>query len=194
MLVSPTWGPSGLLTRFGDSLLEALGKTGWKVIVRPHPQSKTSESELLEKLSEKYKDNKNIIWDFEKDNMIAMAKSNIMISDFSGIIYDYAFLFNNPILYVDVNFDKTPYDLDDLPNEGWLFETLKDIGVQIKQEDFPSIKEIVEKTVFDEELIQNRLKSKDTAWMYRGESSIRVVDYLTKKLKEINNNETDVRK
>ena len=194
ILVSPTWGPSGLLSRFGDGLLEALGKTGWKVIVRPHPQSKTSESELLEKLSEKYKDNKNIIWDYEKDNMIAMAKSNVMISDFSGIIYDYAFLFNNPILYVDVNFDKTPYDLDDLPNEGWLFTALDDIGIKLLQSDFPSIKEIVEKTVFDEKLIENRLKSKDTAWMFRGESSIRVVDYLTKKLEEINNNETEVRK
>ena len=147
VLVSPTWGPSGLLSKYGQKLLESLATTGWKIIVRPHPQSKSSEADLLEKLTEHFKDNKNIIWDYEKDNMIAMSKSDIMISDFSGIIFDYVFLFNNPLLFVDVNFDKTPYDLDDLPHEAWQFETLNKIGVQIKEEDFSNIKSIIENSV-----------------------------------------------
>lgn len=181
VLVSPTWGPSGLLTRYGQNLLTALAATGWKIIVRPHPQSKTSEAELLEKLTEQFKENENITWDYEKDNMVAMSKSNIMISDFSGIIYDYAFLFNNPILYVDVKFDKTPYDLDDLPDEAWQFETLKKIGVQVKEEDFDQIKEIIEKTIASTELLKNREDAKETAWMYRGQSASKVADFLLSK-------------
>ncbi len=181
VLVSPTWGPSGLLTRYGQNLLTALAATGWKIIVRPHPQSKTSEAELLEKLTEQFKENENITWDYEKDNMVAMSKSNIMISDFSGIIYDYAFLFNNPILYVDVKFDKTPYDLDDLPDEAWQFETLKKIGVQVKEEDFDQIKEIIEKTIASTELLENREGAKETAWMYRGQSASKVADFLLSK-------------
>ena len=183
VLVSPSWGPSSLLARYGEKLLEALSKTGWKIIIRPHPQSKVSEAEILEKLSIQYKDNQNITWDYEKDNMIAMSKSNVMISDFSGIIFDYAFLFNNPIFYVDVQFDKTPYDMDDVPNEAWVFETLKQIGVQINQDDFDSIKDIIEKAISNEDLISAREKAKNEAWMYQNESARRVVDFLISKKK-----------
>lgn len=183
VLVSPTWGPSGLLSKYGQKLLESLATTGWKIIVRPHPQSKSSEADLLEKLTEHFKDNKNIIWDYEKDNMIAMSKSDIMISDFSGIIFDYVFLFNNPLLFVDVNFDKTPYDLDDLPHEAWQFETLNKIGVQIKEEDFSNIKSIIENSVSSEQLINNRQIAKSEAWMYQNESARRVVDFLISKKK-----------
>lgn len=183
VLVSPTWGPSGLLSKYGQKLLESLATTGWKIIVRPHPQSKSSEADLLEKLTEHFKDNKNIIWDYEKDNMIAMSKSDIMISDFSGIIFDYVFLFNNPLLFVDVNFDKTPYDLDDLPHEAWQFETLNKIGVQIKEEDFSNIKNIIENSVSSEQLINNRQIAKSEAWMYQNESARRVVDFLISKKK-----------
>lgn len=181
VLVSPTWGPSGLLSKYGQKLLESLATTGWKIIVRPHPQSKSSEADLLEKLTEHFKDNKNIIWDYEKDNMIAMSKSDIMISDFSGIIFDYVFLFNNPLLFVDVNFDKTPYDLDDLPHEAWQFETLNKIGVQIKEEDFSNIKNIIENSVSSEQLINNRQIAKSEAWMYQGEAAIKTVDFLLSK-------------
>lgn len=183
VLVSPTWGPSGLLSKYGQKLLESLATTGWKIIVRPHPQSKSSEADLLEKLTEHFNDNKNIIWDYEKDNMIAMSKSDIMISDFSGIIFDYVFLFNNPLLFVDVNFDKTPYDLDDLPHEAWQFETLNKIGVQIKEEDFSNIKNIIENSVSSEQLINNRQIAKSEAWMYQNESARRVVDFLISKKK-----------
>ena len=181
VLVSPTWGPSGLLSKHGQKLLESLATTGWKIIVRPHPQSKSSEADLLEKLTEHFKDNKNIIWDYEKDNMIAMSKSDIMISDFSGIIFDYVFLFNNPLLFVDVNFDKTPYDLDDLPHEAWQFETLNKIGVQIKEEDFSNIKNIIENSVSSEQLINNRQIAKSEAWMFQGEAAIKTVDFLLSK-------------
>ena len=181
VLVSPSWGPSGLLSRFGESLIKALSKTGWNIIIRPHPQSKKSEPEILEKLTNLYNDNEKITWDYEKDNMIAMAKSNVMISDFSGIIFDYAFLFNNPILYVDVNFDKTPYDMDDIEDETWQFETLKKIGVQISQSDFPNIKEVIEKAIKNQELVLAREKAKNEAWMYREKSCEKVVDYLLEK-------------
>ncbi|MCR5401540.1 MAG: CDP-glycerol--glycerophosphate glycerophosphotransferase, partial [Treponema sp.] len=44
VLVSPSWGKSGLLMRYGEKLLDPLSKTGWRIIVRPHPQSKKSEA------------------------------------------------------------------------------------------------------------------------------------------------------
>ena len=61
VLVSPSWGDVGILKKYGEKLLDPLSRTGWRIIVRPHPQSKKSEPEMLERLEERYKDNNNII-------------------------------------------------------------------------------------------------------------------------------------
>ena len=37
VLISPSWGPSSLLCKYGDKLLDPLVKSGWRIIVRPHP-------------------------------------------------------------------------------------------------------------------------------------------------------------
>lgn len=105
VLLSHSWGPSAILSRYGEKLLDPLLQTGWNVIIRPHPQSKISEKEMLEKLTEKYKDNKNLIWDYNSENIYSMKKADIMISDFSGIIYDYTFLCDKPVMYVNSDMD-----------------------------------------------------------------------------------------
>jgi hypothetical protein len=183
VLVSPSWGPSALLSRFGEKLLDPLLKTGLHIIVRPHPQSKKSEAAILERLSAKYKDIPNLEWDYERENIFALARADIMISDFSGIIFDYTFLFDKPVMYINQGFDMRPYDADDLGEDAveklWQFRSMKEIGIELKEEDFPRIGEIMQNASDSEELRQTRKKAKDTAWQYRGEAGKRIVDYLT---------------
>ena len=182
VLVSPSWGPSAILSRFGEKLLEPLVKTGFKIIVRPHPQSKKSEAVILEKLEAKYKDAPNLHWDYERENIYSLAKSDIMISDFSGIIFDYTFLFDKPILYVMQGFDLRPYDADDLGENTvdnlWQFKTLREFGIELKEEDFASIGDIIKNASDSDELRQARQKAKDTAWQYRGEAGKKITDFL----------------
>ena len=182
VLVSPSWGPSSLLTKYGDSLLDPLIETGWRIIIRPHPQSKKAEPEVLERLKEKYSNNENVEWDFEKNNIYSMKKSDIMISDFSGIIYDYIFLCNKPVIYVNAELDLITYDAYDLPENGkniWQFEVLKKIGIELKKEDFPTIKEIIQNASDSDELAKERNVAKNEAWMHKGESAKLTVDYMT---------------
>jgi len=182
VLVSPSWGPSAILSRFGEKLLDPLVKTGFRIIVRPHPQSRKSESDILEKLEAKYKDSSNLQWDYERENIYSLAKSDIMISDFSGIIYDYMFLFDRPVMYVWQGFDMRPYDADDLGenaiDELWQFKTLKETGVQLKEEHFDSITEIIQKLTASGGLEAKRLEAKNTAWAHQGEAGKRVVDFM----------------
>ena len=182
VLISPSWGPSALLSRYGSNLLDPLVKTGWRIIVRPHPQSKKSENAVLEKLTERYKDAANLEWDFSSDNIYSLLKSDIMISDFSGIIYDYIFLCDKPVIYVTHKFDLRPYDADDLGDnaveELWQFKTLKEIGIELKEEYFNSIADIIQKTSDNSELKAARQKARETAWAYQGECGKRVVDFL----------------
>ena len=181
VLVSPSWGASALLSRYGERLLDPLVATGWRIIVRPHPQSKKSEAELLTRLEERYKDKSNVEWDYERDNIHAMKKSDIMISDFSGIIYDYTFLCDKPVMYVNADLDLRPYDAYDIDGGKniWQFKTLREIGVELKEEEFPNIKQVIEAASDSQELARRRREAKDAAWMRRGEAGKKIVDYMT---------------
>jgi len=180
VLVSPSWGTSSLLTRYGEKLLDPLGNSGWRIIIRPHPQSKNSEKEILERLEDRYKENKNIIWDYERENIYSLVKSDIMISDFSGIIYDYMFLCDKPVLYVKHDFDTRPYDADDIEHELWQFKVLKEAGIELKEEDFPQISIVIKNTSDNEKLKKSRNEAKETAWQFQNEAGKNIFNFMIK--------------
>ena len=187
VLISPSWGKSSLLTKYGEKLLNPLVNTGWKIIIRPHPQSKKSEPEILSNLQEKYKNNNNVVWDFERDNIYSMKKSDIMISDFSGIIYDYTFLCDKPVMYVNADLDLRPYDAYDIDGGKniWQFKTLKDIGIELKEDEFNNIEKIIKSASDNVELAKKRKQAKETAWMYQEQAGKNIVDFMIKKFMEV---------
>lgn len=183
VLVSPSWGKSSLLTKYGEKLLDPLVKTNWNIIIRPHPQSKKSEPEVLKNLEERYKDNKNISWDFERDNIYSMKKSDIMISDFSGIIYDYTFLCDKPVIYVNANLDLRPYDAYDIDGGKniWQFKTLKEIGIELDDSNFENIESIIKNATDSADLAEKRKKAKQEAWMHQSEAGKNIVEFMIQK-------------
>jgi hypothetical protein len=187
VLVSPSWGKSALLSRYGEKLLDPLMRTGWRIIIRPHPQSKKSESALLDRLAKKYKDKENIEWDYERENIYSLAKADIMLSDFSGIIFDYAFLRDKPVMYVNQGMDLRPYDADDICSDEagntdiqklWQFAALSQFGIELKEEMFENIGDIIKKASDNAELKAARQKAKDEAWMFRGEAGRKAAEFM----------------
>lgn len=178
VLVSPSWGEVGVLKRFGEKLLDPLAATGWKIIVRPHPQSKKSEADMLKRLEERYKDNANVEWDYNRDNIYSMKKADIMISDFSGIVFDYTFLCNKPVMYVNTDMDLRPYDAYDLNKQLWQFSVLEKMGIKLEEKDFANIKEVIQNASDSPELAKQRKIAKETAWMNIGKAGEKIADYM----------------
>ena len=181
VLVSPSWGTSSLLVRYGEKLLDPLLETGWNIIVRPHPQSLLVEKDIIDRLSKKYDSYSNFEWDFNKDNILSISKTDIMISDFSGIILDYMFLRNKPVIYVSEKMDLRPYDthlLYDNHEEMWTFKMLKKVGIELKPEMFANLADII-KNVSAEKYFESEIERiKTEAWNYQGEAGKRVADFM----------------
>jgi hypothetical protein len=178
VLVSPSWGPSALLNRWGEKLLDPLSASDWRIIIRPHPQSKKSEAAVLERLQTRYRDKNAIEWDFERENIYSMNKADIMISDFSGIIFDYMFLRDKPVLYIIQHFDPRLYDAGGIDHELWQFRTIKDAGIELKENDFSRITEIIRNAGDSESLKTARKTARETAWQYPGEAGKRVFEFM----------------
>ncbi len=181
VLVAPSWGKSAILSKYGSSILDELVKTGYRIVVRPHPQSFTAEKELIETLMAKYPD---IEWNKDADNFEILNRSDILISDFSGVIFDYALVFDKPVIFSPGEFDKSPYDAWWLDENLWTFDVLPQFGAELKSEGIKDIKNIIDVCLKDKEN-KDKKAIKETAWPEVGNSSRMIVDYMVKKEEEI---------
>ncbi len=185
VLLAPSWGKSAILSKYGETFLNALKETGYNIIVRPHPQSRSSEKTLLDKLETKFPESVHWHWNYDNDNFAVLAKADIMISDFSGVILDNAFIFDGSVIYTDTEFDCSPYDAWWIDEPLWIETVLPQIGRKLEQTDIPNIKQVIDETINSTNFMEGRKSIKDIAWEYKGEAAVRTVDYLTKKLCEV---------
>ena len=114
-----------------------------------------------------------------------MAQADIMISDCSGIVYEFAFLFNKPIVYSlqDVNFEI--YDVSTLGRLTWRYEAIKKIGTEITSENIMNLAGVIENAG----KYANIQEVKDFAWQKQGEGAKNVVDFLVAKQAELMKND-----
>lgn len=181
ILLAPSWGSSGILSRYGGKIIDSLLATGYKLVVRPHPQSFTVEKPLLDKLMALYPDSDRLEWNMDNDNFSVLHASDILITDFSGIILDYALVFRKPVIYADTAFDPAPYDAAWISNPPWIFEILGKIGVRLDETDFPRMKVIIDSAIVSSTLDFGRDLVCSECWSNIGSSSSHAVDYLIAK-------------
>ena len=181
VLVAPSWGKSSILNRFGEKLLKVLVDTGFDVIVRPHPQSFISDPELMESLMLKYPEGEHLSWNRDNDNFAVMAKSDILISDFSGIIFDFAFTFGRSVFYADTDLDLSPYDDYWLPSEPWRLRILPHLGRRLEENQFSNLGKLIPNMLSDKSYEKEREQIKNEAWSFRTEAAKHVVDWLVQR-------------
>lgn len=185
ILLAPSWGPSSILNKYGKKMIDELISTGYNVIIRPHPQSFVSEKDMIEPLMKAYPDSDKLTWDRNIDNFDTLNKSDILISDFSGVILDYALVFDRPVIFAETSFDNGIYDSWWLNEREWIFETLDKIGIRLTSENMNNIKELIDRGLTDTQLAEARDKARDESWAYIGKSVENIVNYLIEKRKEL---------
>ncbi len=185
VLLAPTWGESGLLRKYGTDLIDGLIATGYDLTIRPHPQSYTADKDLIDELKEKYPESEKLHWNRDNDNFDILNRSDILISDFSGVIFDFMLVFDKPVIYTAARFDKSPYDCWWLDKELWTFEVLPKIGRELSYEDASSLKALIDECLQDKKYADGRKEARAEAWPYMGEGAVRAVDFIEKKYNEL---------
>ncbi len=188
ILLAPSWGPSSILNKYGKKMIDELIATGYKVIIRPHPQTFVSEKDMIEPLMKAYPETDKLVWDRNIDNFDTLNQSDILISDFSGVVLDYALVFDRPVICAETSFDNGIYDSWWLGEREWIFETLDKIGVKLTPDNMDNIKELVENALTDTKLKEGRDKARAESWANMGKSVGSIVDYMIEKRKELNEN------
>lgn len=101
VLIAPSWQKDNIIDLCLDEILNKLRGHDYKVIVRPHPQHVRHMKEKFEILKDQYKNDKTIEiqTDFSSNNTVFDA--DLMITDWSGICYEYAFTTKKPVLFIN---------------------------------------------------------------------------------------------
>ena len=131
IIIAPTWGKNGLLTRTGSTIPRMLTEAGFHVILRPHPQSFVSEIDLMQKLAQELSDCTNIEWDRNPDGFASLCRAKLMVSDISGVIFDFAFVFLRPVVSVGSGPVKDGFEAWDIPHSAWEMSALDELGRRI---------------------------------------------------------------
>ena len=185
VLLAPSWGPSAILSVHGEKIIDALLKTDYNIIIRPHPQSFSAEKELMDKFMAKYPESDKLSWNRDNDNFDVLNRSDILISDFSAVMYDFALVFNKPIIYASSQFDPAVYDQYFLDEEPWVIQILPQLGPALDEAQFDNIGSIIDEYINDVKYRENREKVIEEMWPNIGTSSQVIAEYLINKLKEL---------
>lgn len=143
ILVAPSWGSKGLLTEYGTSFIVKLAEAGFNVIVRPHPQSYIAEPDLLARCQAETAKCANAVWDSETIGTRSMEKSDMLVSDTSSIRFDYAFLYEKPVVTLDIPRGKQLEYEGQFMSEIWTDVAARRLGRVIGHDDIGNIVPIV---------------------------------------------------
>lgn len=185
VLLAPSWGSSAILSRYGEKMIDALLKTGYHIIVRPHPQSFVSENELIEGIIKKYPASEQLEWNRDNSNFEVLKRADIMVSDFSGVIFDFTLVYDKPVIYTDTDYKSDPYDSWWLDGEPWTFRVLPSLGEKLTKDNFDGLKQLIDRCLTDQRFKDGRDAVRREVWEYPGEGAVRAADYLEEKYRSL---------
>ena len=135
IIIAPSYGKYNLLEVCGLELLEILLKSDFRVLLRPHFRTLRDSKKIIKTVKEKFGNNPNFILE---EGIIPPEKfhnSKCMISDWSGVSFEYAFTFERPVIFIDLpkKINNPKYkEIDVVPLEVSIRE---DIGVIVSMDD-----------------------------------------------------------
>ena len=102
ILIAPSWGKQNLLESIGIELVKILLDAGYNVTVRPHPMTIKKSPKIIKQILEKFEKNPDFLLDTNTSSFEQLFSSYALITDWSGIGHEYAFVCERPVIYVDV--------------------------------------------------------------------------------------------
>ena len=102
VIITPTYGENNLLKICGVEIIDILLKNNFKVLLRPHFRIFQETPNLIDEINKKFLDHKNFRLEEGVISKEDFHSSKCLISDWSGISMEYAFVFERPVIYIDV--------------------------------------------------------------------------------------------
>jgi len=185
ILIAPSWQPDNILDLCVEDLLDSILNGKYKVIVRPHPQYVRHNPEKLEILRNKYalKEDFELQTDFSSNSTVFNA--DILITDWSGIAYEYSFSTLKPTLFVDTPMKVMNPDYQEINIVPFDIEIRNQIGISIIPEKVKEAAIVVDKLLTEKSFSRESMEEVRSKYLYNvGNSASIGAKYIIKSLIE----------
>jgi YidC/Oxa1 family membrane protein insertase len=186
ILLTPSYGKNNLLEICGFELIKILLESNFKVLLRPHFKILKDSKKLISKILDEFGNNPN----FSLENGVIPSKlfhsSICMISDWSGISFEYAFTFERPVIFIDVPKKILNPNFHDISLEPIEISYRDKIGFVVSPHELKTIPDLIYKSKNNDLSIIESIKKIRSRTIYNlGESAIIGAQYIQKLTTEL---------
>lgn len=189
ILIAPSWQKDNIVDSCLEELIDNLAGHGYKITVRPHPQHVRHMPERMEELKQKYCVDKDIEIQTDFSSNSTVFDADMMITDWSGIAYEYAYTTCKPVLFINtpmkvMNPEYKKIEIE--PINIWMRDS---IGATLNPDEMDKASVIVEKMFDDAATYRSRIDNFVHEYVYNlGHSSEvgaqYIVNEIVKKIQE----------
>lgn len=184
ILIAPSWQANNIVDSCLEEILDAIKEKDYEIIVRPHPQEVRLKKEYMEVLKRKYEShNITIQTDFTSNNPILEA--DLLITDWSGISWEYAFTTQRPILFVNTPMKVENPDYQKISTVPLNILLRDKLGKSLELEQLNQVADCVEYLINHREEYDKEINSLAHKYLYNlGASAEAGAVYIIKRIQE----------
>ena len=145
ILIAPTWNEDNILDSCIDQLLEGLLCDEYHITVRPHPEYMKRYGPRMQATVEKWQDKvgEGLTFELDFSSNKSIYSSDLMITDWSGISFEFSFATKRPTLFVNTKMKVLNENWQKIDCEPIEITLRNEIGISIEKSDVGNISAIV---------------------------------------------------
>jgi len=187
ILIAPSWHKGNIFETCMQDLVSSLLKDHYNVIVRPHPELMKRNPEVISKVGEHFKNSPNFKLETALDNNYSVHKSEILITDWSGISFEYAFANERPVIFINTKMKVHNMEYSKLNIEPLEIKIRKELGINIDIKDVSKINNFIKETMHNKQKYINEIIECRKKYLYSwGNSSKKGGDYIINLIRKNN--------
>ncbi|MCL2577720.1 MAG: membrane protein insertase YidC [Defluviitaleaceae bacterium] len=185
ILIAPSWQSENIFESCIDDILGQLIDRSYEIIVRPHPQFMVLFPERMEALVERYSANNEIIFELNFAGNDSIYTSDLIITDWSGIAYEFAYCTSKPCIFINTPPKITNTNYKQYGIEPMEHTIRNDIGISVEPADIrEKLQPVIEKLLNDKGSFSEQIKETLSKYIYHpGRSGEAGGKYIIGKLK-----------
>lgn len=107
ILIAPSWYKEGILETCIGELIKQLASLPYHIVIRPHPEYVKRRGKKMADLQRQLANLSNVVIDYSAEVFPALSRAGILITDRSGIAFEYALGMHRPVLFIDTPLKAT---------------------------------------------------------------------------------------
>ena len=191
VVLAPTWGPDALINFGCAELVQNLLDHEIIVIMRPHRISEIEDRKKILNLEKRFGNHKNFLWAKDLSGDKKYYDADVLITDWSGSAFSFAFGFERPVLFVDLPQKIKNNDYDKFSNVPLEVSIRSEMGKILALDRLNEVSEMVFQLCEDKMSWAEKIKRLRKKWCYKvGEAAPYAAKNICQLLEELNSQNT----